>query len=166
MGMTLIEHIEVGSGGAASMEFTGILQDGVHLILKTSLRANYAGYQGKIGINNASGTYTSRYLLSSNVSVSSNDANKTLGWGHPIMNQSDFTANTFSSNTLTIPNYTGSNLKLASLEGVSENNGSNNQMIMFAGVAPDSSAVTSIQVISGGDFVQYSTASLYMITAD
>jgi len=164
MGMQLIETIEVGSGGAASIEFTSIPQTGVDLILKTSLRASSTNYQAKVGINNASGTYSSIYLLTNNGFVNSNTSLKTFGWGHSIQNQSDFTANTFSNNSLTIPNYTGSELKLASYEGVSENNGTNNQMIMFAGIAPDSSAVTSVKVI--GELVQYSTASLYLISAD
>ena len=38
MGMQLIEHIEVGSGGAASIEFTGIDQTGQDLLLKVSSR--------------------------------------------------------------------------------------------------------------------------------
>jgi hypothetical protein len=43
MGYQLIEHIEVGSGGAASIEFTGIPQDGVDLVLLASLRTDATG---------------------------------------------------------------------------------------------------------------------------
>jgi len=39
----LIERVEVGPGGAASIDFTNIPQDGAHLVVVASLRSSQTG---------------------------------------------------------------------------------------------------------------------------
>ena len=38
MGMTLIETVEVGAGGASSIQFDSIPQDGIDLVIRMSAR--------------------------------------------------------------------------------------------------------------------------------
>jgi len=65
-----------------------------------------------------------------------------------------------------IPNYTSSNAKSASIDGVSENNATASYQTIDAFLWNDTSAITSITLtLSGGNFAQYSSASLYGVTA-
>ena len=169
MGYQLIETIEVGAGGAASIEFTGIPQDATSLVLKLSLRmTDVYNYQAKLRFNNDSGTnYNYRVLNNNGTSVqTSAGVNRTdLEIGVPDNNA--FTANTFGSLSVIIANYNSSSAKSISADSVLENNGYN-QMYLTAGNWNNSAAINSLKIYEtqGSSWVQYSTASLYKITAD
>jgi len=84
-----------------------------------------------------------------------------------IMNESGYTASTFASGEMYIPNYAGSNSKSFSADSVQETNASLAYSYLMAGLWSNSSAITSIALTPfTGNFAQYSTATLYGIKAE
>tara|TARA_R110000868_G_scaffold122043_1_gene323610 strand:+ start:173 stop:685 length:513 start_codon:yes stop_codon:yes gene_type:complete len=170
MGYQLIEHIEVGAGGAASIEFTGIPQDGVSLVLTLSGRSPRAIDTTAITMtfnNSTTFDYTKRVLYGNGSGVSSTTQTVTSYVILPNMNAATSTGSTFSSREIHIPNYTSSIAKSFSMNSVSENNATSAYQNLLAGSWAGTAAITSIQIATFGyNFAQYSTASLYKITAD
>jgi hypothetical protein len=170
MGMELIEHIEVGSGGAASIEFTGIPQDGVSLVLKLSLRNQSAAALLRANNVSAADSYSDLRLLGigSTTSTAISTAGTTqLSFG--IADYSGLTANTFSSHEVIIANYaTTTTFKSLSADSVAENNATEAYQVIAAGLIKNNNAITSLSILEQGAnlFLQYTTASLYKITAD
>jgi len=166
MGMQLIETIEVGSGGAASIEFTGIPQDGVDLKLVVSARNTQAVIYSYLflSFNGSSSNFSSRFL-DGNGSIADSGT-----WANAVVDNSvvgaNATANTFSNVQIYIPNYTSSNFKSISNDSVTENNASTAYQQIHAGLWSNTAAITSIGMTSGGNFVEFTTASLYKVTAD
>ena len=161
---TLISSVTVGSGGAANIEFTSIPATYTDLVLKISSRGTSAnasaGYYYDVTFNNTSANRTGRYLSKLNANP---DSGIFTSWG--LSTPSDFTASTFSSGELYIPNYTSANYKSSSLDSANENNSSTQRMTMSAGLWSDTAAITSIKLVQGGgNFAQYSTAYLYGIS--
>jgi hypothetical protein len=162
MGYQLIETIEVGSGGAATLEFVGIPQDGVDLVLIYSGRNT--GTSAPYLQMSLAGTQvmTMRYLEGDGSSASSGPYTQLA-----INNISTDTANSFSNMTFYISNYTSTVAKSVSVDAVSENNGTTAYQRITAAIAALTSGVTSTSFYhSEGNHAQYSTASLYKITAD
>lgn len=163
----LIQTVTVGSGGAASIEFTSIPQTYTDLLLVYSTRAATTGSDGSARFNSDTGSNYSYRKLGGNGSVTSSDSgtSQTSFTRVGRVNPSSATANVFSSNSMYIPNYTSSNNKSISIEGVSENNASSANIDLIAGLWSNSAAITSIalQIDGGGNFAQYSSASLYGI---
>ena len=170
MGYQLIETISVGSGGAASIEFTGIPQDGVDLVCLYSLRSETGGYDEnlKVQFNSDTGSNYSRKKLAGNGATLSNNTNTGIGYIPAVSNGSTSTANTFSSFQMTISNYTSTANKSVSIDNVTENNATSAVQELTAGSYSTSSGITSIKVLheGAGELGEYSTASLYKITAD
>lgn len=165
---TLIASTTVGAGGASSIDFTSIPSTYTDLVVKHSTRYTsngdgsvYLQFNGDTGSN-----YNDRMLYgdpfaSSAGSVS--NTNRTFSYAGSV-NFSTMTANTFSSNEIYIPNYTSSNSKSYSVDGVSETNGAQAYEVMVAGRWSGTSTITSIKIFpASGTFVQYSTATLYGI---
>ena len=75
------------------------------------------------------------------------------------------TASTFGNTMLYIPNYTSSNNKSSSSDGVAETNATNVNMAMIANLWSNTAAITSIKLTpaTGATLQQYSTATLYGI---
>jgi len=75
------------------------------------------------------------------------------------------TASTFSNGQIYIPNYAGSNNKSFSVDNVTERNATSIQMCLMAGRLANTSAITSISLVSqtSSNLVQHSTATLYGI---
>tara|TARA_R110000822_G_scaffold85943_1_gene200645 strand:+ start:234 stop:743 length:510 start_codon:yes stop_codon:yes gene_type:complete len=169
MGYQLIETIEVGAGGAASIEFTGIPQDGVDLAIKYSLRSNRAasGDSCKINLNANTGSVYGQIRLDGNGSGTANGSG-TFTTFYSIVNGDTDTSNTFGNAEFYVSNYTSSAFKSCSDDSVYENNGTTAFQRLLALSFNSTSAISSIQMApnSGSAFMQYSTASLYKITAD
>lgn len=158
MGMQLIETIELASA-AASIEFTSIPQDGTDLLLVFSLRDSAASANLEVNSTDATAFRLLYGTGSGTGSVSGTAVN-------PYIVASTATANTFGSGQVYFANYTSSSAKSASIETVQENNATSSNQGLYA-VTFGSSAITSVRFVSNGTgFVQYSTASLYKITAD
>ena len=169
MGYQLIETIEVGAGGIASIEFTGIPQDGVDLVCVTSLRSNRASQVvdgTNIEVNGTAANRSEVFLSASFISSVSSGTDTKLSSG--LANASLSTSNTFSNASVYISNYSGSTAKSFSSDGVLENNDTAAFSKMTAGLWNDTSAITSLKIVSSSSatLLQYSTASLYKITAD
>jgi len=82
--------------------------------------------------------------------------------GRPAGN--DATALTFGNSDIYIPNYTSSNNKSISGDGVGENNGTSSFAMLVASLWSNSSAITSIEVMTPGQLFQAgSTFTLYGI---
>ena len=165
MGMQLIETIEVGSGGAASIEFTGIPQDGVDLLLVFSVRREIDNSLFYYSLNNdylGADVYSEVYLRGNGSAVST--ASFSTSVLQTDVPKSSYTSNTFSSSQVYISNYTSSTNKSISVESVAENNATASFQDIRAATYATSSPITRIGIDTG--MVQYSTASLYKITAD
>ena len=174
MGYQLIEHIEVGSGGASLIEFTSIPQDGVDLMVKASLRSDAANDNTAAAIflsgDLTSGNYQTLYLRGASHSTLNQVISAGGGFrgfiGVPAEN---VTANTFSNTSIYISNYASTSDKSLSIDGVFESNGASveaQQLIMAVGhTTSTGTSAVKLDCLSG-DFVEYSTASLYKITAD
>lgn len=168
MTMTLISTTVVGSGGAASIEFTGIPQDADDLLILLSGRTDFAGI-GRVvysTINSdTSSTYVTRYLRGDGSAVLSQTASTTLGIYSGFIDSATATSNTFENLSLYIPNYSGSAQKSFSLDTVGENNATTAYQNIGAGLWPQTAAITSITMTPlTSNFVEHSTASLYKIT--
>ena len=165
MSMTLVQTVTVGAGGAALIEFTGIPQDGTDLLLTISLR-NDVSNTGSfvITFNNNSSNLSARTLFGNGSSASSINRTDLLVLGGT--NDPSETANTFSSQSVYIPNYAGSTAKSVSIDSVKENNATTAVQAIIAGLWNNTAAITSIQIanFSVANFVVGSTASLYKIT--
>lgn len=160
--------VTVGSGGAASIEFTSIDSSYTDLVLKLSARTNRSGsiIDGSLlRFNNdtTSGNYTGKRLYGDGSSATSNSSNILL-----FVDGNDATSNTFSSNEIYIPNYAGTAYKSFSIDGAQESNSSASYASLMAGLWSSTSAITSIKITPevGTLFNQYSSASLYGIKKD
>ena len=166
----LLEKITVGAAGASSVTFSSIPQTGyTDLVIKTSVRSVGTGGSGfddylNIRFNGDSGTnYGEVYLQGYAGSVASGGSasrNKILaGFG----NGSSSTSNTFSNNEMYIPNYSGSNFKSLSIDGVLANNSSSDYVErLIAPIWRNTAAITSINLfLDGANIASGSTFYLY-----
>jgi hypothetical protein len=165
----LIASSTVGSGGAASIDFTSIASTYTDLVLKVSGRstASFTRRAMRVIINNSStaADYADRYLLGSGSAASSGaDAAGSqtyiVAWDLPAASA---TANTFANIEIYIPNYASSSAyKSLSIDGVAEDNITAAYMGLVAGIYNQNTAISRITVApDSGNFAQYSTAYLY-----
>jgi len=139
---------------AASVTFTTIPQTYTDLILKISARSTstagadiYANL--KIQFNSDTGNNYNGILLFTNLgSPGSGSYTSQPGNLFSYANGNVTTASTFSNMEIYIPNYTGSNQKVYSVDGVVENNASNGFVEMAAERWTGTSAITTIDVVS------------------
>ena len=165
---TLLETITVGAAGASSVTFNSIPQTGyTDLVLNSSIRCTAAEDTAFLRFNNDSATnYSYRRLIGDGSSAASSTATSQAQLALQFMAESGYTANTFSNNAVYIPNYTSSNTKSVSFDSVNERNASNPRMLIAAGLWSGTAAITTMQVLPGaGNFAQYSTFSLYGVSA-
>ena len=160
---TLISSVTVGSGGAASIDFTSIPSTYTDLCLKVSLRSTSAGAEAALIEFNGSTTGFSAMRLYGNGSTGVSD---TLTNIRAAIDTAADTSSTFSNGEFYIPNYAGSTNKSVSLDMVFENNAALAVASLVAGLWSDTPAITSIKLSTnaGGNFVQHSTAYLYGIS--
>jgi hypothetical protein len=162
MAITKIATVTVGSGGAASIDFTSIPGTMTDLMVQFSGRGTG---DLKITFNGSSSGYTRRHLYGQGSSAgSSSGSDQYVGRSVPSAN----TANTFSSVQIYIPNYAGSTYKSYGSDSVDENNATTAYQIILAGLWSNTAAITSLSLsdYGGGGLLlaQYSSATLYGIT--
>jgi hypothetical protein len=167
--MQLIQTVTVGSGGAASIDFTSIPATFTDLVLVVSARTNRSGQvddQLKLTFNGSTSGYSERGLggngsgtfsFTGAVSTSIPDALWTTA--------SNATANTFGNAYAYIPNYAGSTAKSVSTDSVTENNATAASQAIIAGLWTGTDAISSITLapLNGSSINQYSSASLFGI---
>lgn len=162
----LISSVTVGSGGAANIEFTSIPATYTDLLYKISGRFSVDSASAFLRYNGTTTNGKSKWIEADGTSVTnSTDGSNQYGPVHGVVNSTK-TANTFGNAEIYIPNYTLSNDKSSSTDGVTENNGTATTMALGANLWSNSAAITSIQIVpaAGGNFEQYSTAYLYGIS--
>ena len=162
---TLIASNTVGSGGVASVTFSSIPQTFTDLVLLASTRSNIAEDGFSVRINNDSATnYTVRQINGNGSTVASSSYTQgAVGGGRQP--ESGYTANTFGNNQFYFPNYTSSNQKSVSIDGVNENNATTVRTQLSASLYPQTAAINRLDAFPGsGSFVQYSTFYLYGIS--
>lgn len=156
----------VGAGGASNVEFTSIPNTFTDLLLRASVRATRTGFPADdlvIQFNGITSGYSGKRLYAVGGSVSSDTHTDIRGFA----SDADETANVFGSNDFYIPNYLSSNYKSVSIDMVTETNGSNAPLGIFAGLWSNTAAITSIKVFcNNSDMVQNSKIYLYGIKKD
>ena len=161
----LIASSTVGSGGAASIDFSSIPSTFTDLCLKYSARGTGTSDTwdlGKLRFNNNSSGYTKRLLQGSGSAASSNnDSSDSIVFLY--INNTNSTSNSFSSNEIYVPNYAGSTNKSLSSDWATETNATTTLMGLIAGLWSNTAAINQITLYpkSGFNFAQHSTAYLY-----
>ena len=163
--------VTVGSGGASNIEFTSIPATYTDLMILTSLRSSRTpstdGAHFTFTINNNTGNnYSFTHIRGTGSAVSG--YSESLQTSINLYSQADSsadTANTFSNNSIYIPNYGSSTNKAISIDSVYENNATAAGIHLVAGLLVITSAITSIKLAeaTGNNWVQYTSASLYGI---
>ena len=164
---TAIATTTVGSGGASTISFTSIPGTYTDLVLALSLRQSGSGGSNvAMTFNSSTTSYTNIDLIVANTSITSEST--VLGTSSikiGFITSPDYTSSTFANTQVYIPNYAGSNYKTVSTEQVMENNASTVYFGLFAGLWSNTSGITSITLTpQTGNFIQYSTATLYGIS--
>jgi hypothetical protein len=164
MAMTLVSTVTVGSGGAASIIFTGIPQTGKDLLLLISAKSDQNG-SINIQINGDTGSnYTYRYLRGSGSAVLSASATTT---NLDLDNQTAINgANIFSNTQVYFANYalTTQNKSISS-DSVTEDNATTAWQLINAARWANNNAITSISISRVNfNLVQHSSASLYIVS--
>jgi hypothetical protein len=167
-GLTRIQHIEVPSGGQAGIEFNSIPQTFTDLIIYFSGRCQNAVTDLGMRYNGSDSGYTMRLLYGDGTNFGSGpNTSAYLVWAGQS-NSSGYTSNTFSNSRIYISNYTSNEHKLSSHDAVTENNATAATQVIAAGIWANNAPITSILLTLapslGGNFVQYSSATLYGIT--
>ena len=158
----LIASSTVGSGGAASIDFTSIPSTFTDLCIKVSARGAFAGIGGSILVqfNGVTTNLSSRILEGSGSSAYSYTGSTSIA--NAGITNANNTANTFGNAEIYIPNYAGGANKSLSVDGTGENNATENYQGLTAGLWSNTSAITAIKLlINATTFVQHSTAYLY-----
>jgi hypothetical protein len=167
----LLERIELNAS-AASITFANIPQTGytdlkVEMSVRTSL-ATGSWSNSFIQFNNSTTGYSDRAVAGNGASAISFSG---AGYGTSVFTgdipMANNTANTFSSQTIYIPNYAGSTNKSVSIDSVQETNATTAYAELIAGLWSNTAAINSIKfLLNGGEsFVANSTFSLYGLAA-
>lgn len=158
--------VEVGSGGAASIDFSSIPSTYTDLAVFFSARGVATSDFPATGLkfNGSATSYSGRYLLGSGSGTSSGVGGSTyirLGNADGSLQ----TGSTFASTFIYIPNYAGSTNKSVSIDMASENNATAAYANLSAGLWSNTAAITSISLfIDGANLAQYSSAYLYGVS--
>lgn len=168
MAYELIETIEVGSGGASSIEFTSIPQDGTDLLLVLSARSDSASIDrlARVFFNSDTGSNYSVVELEGTGSGAFTNSFTGQTFGRlGNVNADTSTSNTFGNLQIYVSNYTSSTDKSFSSECIAENNATTASQILTANKYTSTSAITTMSVDAFSNFLEHTTASLYKITA-
>ena len=157
-----IATVTVGSGGAASIDFSSIPATYTDLLLLYSTRQNSGNAPSLlVKFNNSSSDFTSRYLQGSGSAVSSGSSPSNYAGNS---DGSSNTASTFANSTMYIPNYAGNTNKSYSVDDVQENNAAEAYATLIAGLWSQTTAINQITLYNASNnLVQYSSATLYGI---
>jgi hypothetical protein len=161
-----IASLTVGGTFTNAFTFSNIPQTYTDLVIKISARGATGGTSDRFLIS-FNGSY-SDYTLITLMDAAGSAVSYTRGaFGDnqtTYFSGSGATANTFGNAEVYIPNYTSSNFKIISVDGVMENNSATNYNTLLAGLWSQTAAITSLTFYQGSGIVQNSTATLYGIS--
>lgn len=166
----LLERIELNAS-AASVTFANIPQTGyTDLKVVSSYRTNRTQIFDQLRLTfngSATAVYSFRGLTGDGATATSESSSSVASIKVAPGAGNSATANTFTNDEIYIPNYTSSNYKSLSSEGVGENNATTAYASMFAGLWSNTAAINSVTLTpeGAGTFNQYSTFSLYGLAA-
>jgi hypothetical protein len=157
----------VGAGGAASITFNNIPQGFTDLKFVISARSNQTlangGYAAILRPNGATTNATGTQLYGDSTAIGSN---RWLDAAYFNITPSDFTANTFSNSEIYVTNYAGGNYKSITADYVIENNAVGAPFGFSSDLYRNTTPITSFTFVPfAGNFVQYSTFTLYGVSA-
>lgn len=160
----LISAVTVGSGGAATIDFTSIPSTFTDLCIKLSARANNAGTDIPIVItfNGSTTGYTDKAVYGTGSATGSVGTGTGSGvyWNYQTGNSA--TSSTFGNGDIYIPNYAGSSNKSVSIDTVSENNATAAFTMLTAALWSNTAAINRVTFTpNSASFLQYTTAYLY-----
>jgi hypothetical protein len=159
--MQVIQHQELGSAQAA-ITFSSIPQTFTDLYLVLSGRVTTTNGGLRIRVNGGTANLSTRLLYGNGSTAASGSDTTYVG----TVTNSNQTASTFGNAALYFPNYAGSTAKSFSGDLVDETNATTATQWVTAGLFNSTSPITSIEFFGdgAGNFVQYSSATLYGIT--
>lgn len=168
MTYNLIQTIEVGAGGAATVDFTNIPQiAGSDLVAKVRLRSTRSDTTDSLyyrinGVTTTSYNYTT--LFTSSVATSGTLSRSFLYGGSLPAAQEP--AGVFSSSETRFADYTSTADKSTSSDAVNATNVNTGSIVIVAGLATSTDPITELQFYSGLGFAftEGSTISLYVVT--
>ena len=164
-----IATVTVGSGGASSIEFTSIPATYTDLCIKISSRRSDSteGYLSLRFNGSSASNYQNRTIRGNGTTVTTSTDSNIAYLDFWVIDGTGYTANTFASTDIYIPEYAGSLNKSVIAENVAEGNVSTMYMQMTSGFWNQTSAINQITLYAAaapaGTFAQYSTATLYGI---
>jgi hypothetical protein len=160
----LIQTITVGSGGAASIDFSSIPATYTDLELVFSIRTNRSGTTvDALGLKmNGVATNQTMRILYGDGSNAGSQTDTTINTAVPA---STTTASVFGSGHFYIPNYASANFKSVSAESVNENNAALSYIYFVAGLWSQTTAINQLTLysINSATILEFSSASLYGI---
>jgi hypothetical protein len=160
--------VTVGSGGAATIDFTSIPATYTDLIVLLSGRSTALNTDENISLrfNSSTSGYSRRVLTGNGASATSSNSASEAEMFIGDVSGSTATSDTFGNLAIYIPNYASANNKSVSVDNVQETNATTAYARLIAGLWSNTAAITSLSVRPYGgstNFAQYSTASLYGI---
>lgn len=160
----LIQHYELASA-TPTITFSNIPQTYTDLLVKYSLRCDTGNVEMYGTFNgNTSNVYTYKILRTNYAVGVGDDAGTATTYAKHYINWSSTTSNVFGNGEMYIPNYTNSSNKPYTFDDMTQNNTNDAWMQWHAGLFLSTSPITSITFTANtGNFVQYSSASLYGI---
>lgn len=160
----LIETVTVGAGGSASITFSSIPQTYTDLVMLVSSRAAGASVDVQaVVVNGGTTIMTSAIYFDSNNSGTPRSGS--LYYYQALAQPSSYTANAFASSSIYVAGYSSTTRpKSFSTDSTLETNASGSYMGFMASYWNSTTAITSLTIQNqNGNFVQYSSASLYGI---
>ena len=157
-----ISTVTVGAGGSSTISFTSIPQTYTDLKIVISGRTDFAAVasNNSISFNGSATSFSSKLLSGDGGSVASYTRTDNLNVF--LIPGSSATASVFGNSEIYIPNYTSANNKSFYCDSTTENNATSSYTQLHTGLWSNTAAITSVTLTSqNGNFVQYSTATLY-----
>lgn len=154
------------SSSQTSVDFTSISSSYTDLKVVMSYRSDQSASNdsGYCYFNGSSSGYSNKFLYGTGSATGSVGSNTTGIYLAPL-NAGTSTSNTFSNTEFYIPNYTSSNYKSVSVDGVQEDNNGTAFMAINAGLWSNTAAINRITIYpaTGPNFVSGSSFYLYGI---
>jgi hypothetical protein len=163
--MQLIEHLEASGGPQASFVFDEIPDTFTDLYLAISGRNTTNNVGGQIKINASTSNYTYRFVQAYNGTVTAATGTSTDAFN---VVPSSGSASLYSNVGVYFPNYASSNPKAYTGDVAQPWEGAFGRAEIWAYLWNDSAAISTITLTLTGasaQFAQYSSATLYGITA-
>lgn len=164
----LIETITVGSGGAASIDFTSIPATYTDIYFVISARSSSATATGGVAFDMAINTVTTnrthKRIYGTAATTGSDSPGTTRLPAAATTNAA--TVSVFGSMEVYFSNYAGSTNKTFYVNSVAENNSATDYEIdISSGLWSSTAAITGVKftLSDASNFMQYSSASLYGI---